>query len=91
MPWVTPASSPASRASSQSDCVRPERTELKTIRETYRALLAAEAGDAEAQRLVDLMARINRYEVADPDSEAACDEAFAKTMALPHQEPAAAN
>lgn len=45
--------------------MRPERTELKTIRETYRFLLVAEAGDAEAQRSIDPMARINRYEGGD--------------------------
>lgn len=69
----------------------PERTELETVRETYRALLVAEAGDAEAQRLVALVERINRYQVGDPDSEAACDEAFAEIIALPYPEPAAVN
>ena len=38
----------------------PERTEFETTRDTYRALLVAEAGDAEAQRLIDLVARMNR-------------------------------
>ena len=69
----------------------PERTELETIRDTYRALLVAEAGDAEAQRLIDLVARINRYQVGDADSETACDEAFAEIMGLTYPEPAAAN
>jgi hypothetical protein len=69
----------------------PERTALETIRDTHRALLVAEAGDAEAQRLIDLVARINRYQVGDPDSEAACDEAFAEIMGLAYPEPAAAD
>lgn len=70
---------------------RPERTELEINRHTDRALLVAEAGDAEAQRLIDLVARINRYQVGDADFETACDEAFAEIMGLTYPEPAAAN
>ena len=66
-------------------------TAAAVIRDTYRALLVAEAGDAAAQRLIDLVARINRYQVGDADSETACDEAFAEIMGLTYPEPAAAN
>jgi hypothetical protein len=65
----------------------PERTQLETIVATYRDMLVAEAGEPEAHRLIALVDRINRYQVGDADSEAACDEAFEEIMGLVYAEP----
>ena len=65
----------------------PERTQLQTISETYRQMLVAEAGDPEAHRLIAVVDRVNRYQVGDADSEAACDEAFEEIIGLVYAEP----
>jgi hypothetical protein len=68
-----------------------EQRQLEVIRGRYGDLLIAEAVEAERERLLMLVERMNGYQPGDAQSEAVFEEIFNEIMAQPYDERTAAS